>query len=302
MPNVFLSYSRADKSLVDRIAYDLGSQGIDLWMDRMNLIAGKEWLPQISEAISQADFMVLFLSKFSLSSVPVRNEYEKALENQEMKGGTRLIPVLLEKIDLPESLSKYQYIDFTESYFIGMQQLLKALRTEHGPKPEELFPKGFAQLVADEVFKKLGLEDGRLTQKMKVDPKLIFVITAYRDDLTPIFEGIEAAGNSLGLVVKRVKDIVGDYRITDQIIQMIGAARLVVADLTHESPNVYFELGYARGLGKTVITIAREHTKIHFDVKDWTCIFYTDSRYLERDIQKRFELELVKPDKLGSSD
>jgi hypothetical protein len=27
-----------------------------------------------------------------------------------------------------------------------------------------------------------------------------------------------------------------------------------VADLSHERPNVYFELGYARELGKTVVT------------------------------------------------
>ena len=86
-----------------------------------------------------------------------------------------------------------------------------------------------------------------------------------------------------------------DYRITDQIVQMIQSARLVVADLTHERPNVYFELGYARGLGKTIITIAREGTNLHFDVKDWTCIFYNDSRVLERELKRRFEYELTKP-------
>ena len=53
---------------------------------------------------------------------------------------------------------------------------------------------------------------------------------------------------------------------------MILSSRLVVADLTHERPNAYFELGYARGLGKTVITIARRDSNIHFDVKDWTYI------------------------------
>jgi nucleoside 2-deoxyribosyltransferase len=73
---------------------------------------------------------------------------------------------------------------------------------------------------------------------------------------------------------------------------MIEGARFVVADLTHERPNVYFELGYARGLGKTVVTIAREGTAVHFDVKDWTYIPYIDSRLLELDLKKRFEFEL----------
>lgn len=64
-------------------------------------------------------------------------------------------------------------------------------------------------------------------------------------------------------------------------------------DLSHERPNVYFELGFARGLGKAVITIAREGTSIHFDVKDWTFISYIDSRLLERDLKKRFQFELA---------
>ena len=46
----------------------------------------------------------------------------------------------------------------------------------------------------------------------------------------------------MGLEVKRVKDVPGDYRITDRIIRMIWEARLIVADLTYERPNVYFEI------------------------------------------------------------
>lgn len=129
---------------------------------------------------------------------------------------------------------------------------------------------------------------------ISIDPKLVFVIIPFQDDMEPVFEGIKAAGDTFGLDVKRVKDVFGDYRITDQIIKMINSAKLIVADLTHERPNVYFELGYARGLGKTVITIAREDTNLHFDVKDWTCIQYTDSRILERDLRKRFKYELSK--------
>jgi TIR domain len=80
MPNVFLSYSRTDAPMVDRIARDLTRNGVDLWMDRQNLVAGQEWLPQINRAISSADFMVVFFSKFSLRSKPVVYEYEKAFE------------------------------------------------------------------------------------------------------------------------------------------------------------------------------------------------------------------------------
>jgi hypothetical protein len=293
MQKVFLSYSRDDASMVDRVARDLEHQGFLVWMDRQNLIPGQEWLSQINRAISEADFMIAFLSESVLRSKGVWHEYIRAFDHQAKTGGTRLIPVRLDEIDLQRSLARIQYADFTKSYFDGMQQLLRALKAPSGPTPGELFSQGFAKEIAKEVAKILGLETTATDSSgLMVDPKLVFVIMAYRDDMDPIFEGIEAAGTSLGLEVKRVKDVPGDYKITDRIIRMIREAHFIVADLTHERPNVYFEIGYARGLGKTVITIARKDTPIHFDVNDWTYISYIDSRILERDIRKRFEFEL----------
>ena len=39
----------------------------------------------------------------------------------------------------------------------------------------------------------------------------------------------------------RVKDLQGDYRLTDRILTLLRAARIVVADLSHDRPNIYFE-------------------------------------------------------------
>lgn len=297
MSIVFLSYSRSDSTIVDKIANDLQKEGIDIWLDRKNLQAGQDWQEQIENALNEASFLILFISKNSLESKAVQRELRSAFENQKRTGGTRLIPILLEKVELPEFLSAIQYIDFTDSYYQGMQSLIETLRTSSGVKPKDVIQvKDLAKEVAGEVAKILGIESKSLPTKLATatDPKLVFVIIAFRDDMEPVFEGIKVAGKSLGLDVKRVKDIVGDYRITDQVIQMIKSARFVVADLTHERPNVYFELGFARGLGKTVITTARDGTNIHFDVKDWTYLPYSDSRILENDIKRRFEYELSK--------
>lgn len=296
MPTIFLSYARPDAEAVDRIAGDLRSQGVEPWLDRQDIVAGDEWLPQIETAISRAEFMLVFISQASLQSRWVKREYEAAFESQAKARGTRLIPVLLEQVQLPPFLSKIQHVDFSQSYFEGMQQLLRALEVVPvGPRPNEILDAAkLAQQVAGEVAKLLGLETGPKPQATapQTSSSLVFVIMAFRDDMEPIFEGIRDAGDALGLTVKRVKDLQGDFRITDQIITMIDSARFVLADLTHERPNVYFELGYARGLGKTVVTIAREGTAVHFDVKDWTYIPYIDSRLLERDLKKRFEFEL----------
>lgn len=302
MPLVFFSYAREDSSVVDSIARDLRKAGVTSWLDRDNIRAGEPWMEQINTAIKQADYMLIFYSRATLSSDVVRMEYEAAFRTQRRVGGQRVIPVLLEKLQLPPDLAAIQYVDFSESYSAGMAQLLRALNVATGPRPSDIVPPQLAEQIANEVAKILGIANRQTdsqpqAQYRQIDPKLVFVVTPFTSDLDPIFEGISAAGSSVGLNVKRVKDIQGDYRITDEIVRMLHTAWLIVVDLTHERPNVYFELGYARGLGKTVVTIAREGTPIHFDVKDWVYIPYTDSRLLERDLKKRFEYELSqKPD------
>jgi hypothetical protein len=124
------------------------------------------------------------------------------------------------------------------------------------------------------------------------DDALVFVICSFAPEMDPVYTAIAAAAHAVGLHAERVKDVRGDYRITERILAMIRRARFVVADLTHERPNVYFELGYARGLGKTVITLLRTGATAHFDVRDWNYLEYFDSRPLENDLLERLTYEL----------
>ena len=79
---------------------------------------------------------------------------------------------------------------------------------------------------------------------LEVEPpsELIFHISTFAPDMEPASDAVKAAASAVGLTAQRVKDVPGDYRITDKIMEMILSARIVVADLTHERPNVYFVL------------------------------------------------------------
>jgi len=59
-----------------------------------------------------------------------------------------------------------------------------------------------------------------------------------------------------------------------------------VCDLTAERPNVYYELGFAKGIGKRLICIAREGTQIHFDVYGLKILFFRSYRDLEERLNK----------------
>jgi hypothetical protein len=91
---------------------------------------------------------------------------------------------------------------------------------------------------------------------------------SFDPEMEPIYEGISEAAKAVNLEAKRVKDVLGDYRVSIKIPQMIDQARIIVTGLSLERLNVYFELDCVRELSKNVITIARKGAKVHFDVKD----------------------------------
>jgi hypothetical protein len=150
-----------------------------------------------------------------------------------------------------------------------------------------------ADRVAAQVVASLDARSrGSVTADPEADDTLVFVICSFAPEMDPIYAAIAAAARALGLHAERVKDVRGDYRITETILAMIRRARLIVADLTYERPNVYFELGYARGQEKTVITLLRAGTNAHFDVRDWAYLEYFDSRPLQKDLLRQIRYEL----------
>jgi len=141
----------------------------------------------------------------------------------------------------------------------------------------------------------LGVEGGRTRSDAQNSPDIVFVLTAYSGDMDESFVAVCNAARECELTAMRALDQIGDDRVHDTLLQSIRDAGMIVADLTNERPNVYFELGYARGLNKTVITVAREGTELHFNVTDYRCLFYRDRVELEDVLIRRFKVEHATP-------
>jgi hypothetical protein len=68
--------------------------------------------------------------------------------------------------------------------------------------------------------------------------------------------------------------------ITPRMLLAIETAEFVVVDLTEATFNVFYEAGYAQGLGKTPIYLAKIGAIIPFDVGDYPVIYYPNLREL----------------------
>jgi len=105
--------------------------------------------------------------------------------------------------------------------------------------------------------------------------------------LVDVLEAIKAGAQECRITAERIDDDERSERITDRVLESIRKAEFVIVDLTSERPNVFFEAGYAHGIGKIPIYIARDGTDIHFDVKDYPAIFFRNMKELRERLVRR---------------
>lgn len=89
------------------------------------------------------------------------------------------------------------------------------------------------------------------------------------------FVAIRGAADDVGLAAERVDqiDYIGD--VVGRIRAGLSAARVVVADLTGQKPNVMYEMGWAHGHGIPVVPIcADDLALLPFDVSHESTIKY----------------------------
>jgi len=115
----------------------------------------------------------------------------------------------------------------------------------------------------------LGLEIPRITNVTFRPNEAYVLMPIVGQESASRYEIIKDACTSLGLFAARSDDGAASLVILREIVKRMCEAGYLVFDLTDERPNVYFELGYAFGIGnhaENVLLIAKTGSKIHFDV------------------------------------
>ncbi len=83
--------------------------------------------------------------------------------------------------------------------------------------------------------------------------------------------------------------------IMDKVISGINDSRFVIAELTHQKSGVYYEAGYARGIGLPVIHIVKKSDlkSCHFDVKHLNLITWDTLSELAEKLEHRIKATII---------
>jgi len=114
------------------------------------------------------------------------------------------------------------------------------------------------------------------TRNFKIDPSLCFVLMPFADEFLQVYEqAISVAAGEAGLRCMHAGEIFDNREIVEDIWESICTAQVVIADVTHRDPNVFYELGICHTLGKEVIVITQSSEDVPFDIRHRRYIDYS---------------------------
>lgn len=123
-----------------------------------------------------------------------------------------------------------------------------------------------------------------LDKKTNIRGSQVFVLMPFAKRFDEIYRlAIKEPLERIGHTCQRVDEIQFTGNIMDEVYKGIRAASLVVADMTGRNPNVFYEVGYAHALDKTVILVTQKVDDIPFDLRSQRHIVYGRSIVRLRD-------------------
>jgi hypothetical protein len=142
-------------------------------------------------------------------------------------------------------------------------------------------PKGWAKY--DEITHSTSLDNDVFVAMWfggKERSKVTEMLTLFNDVMKP-------AMNEAGYKAKRADTDEHNDPIMDQVIASIRKAPFIVAECTDNNPGVYYEAGFARGLGKQVVYCVRKGQRVHFDITAVNHVRWANSDELRTRLHNR---------------
>jgi nucleoside 2-deoxyribosyltransferase len=105
-----------------------------------------------------------------------------------------------------------------------------------------------------------------------------FVLMPFSSDFDDIYKfGVKEPAAELGVLAERVDEQIYSEGILERIYRQIDLADIIIADMSGQNPNVFYEVGYAHAKGKLCIHLTSDANDIPFDLKHRRHIVYQSS-------------------------
>lgn len=126
----FLSHAHADSAVVDELYRWLNDvAGIQIWYDKRNLLPSEMIASKLPEAVAQCRSMLIVLSRSSVASGWVEEEYNAGIGQRAKTKGFKIIPLRIDECEVPGFLNTTAWVNLPggKGDINSYSQLLKAI-------------------------------------------------------------------------------------------------------------------------------------------------------------------------------
>jgi hypothetical protein len=123
----FISYSHSDSEFTDRLSKSLMEKGQDVFYDKWDIQPGDSIVEKIFDVgLSECSAFLIVLSSNSIKSPWVKEELNTATLRR-IEKLTKVIPILIDSIDIPLSLRTLRWVDMRTNFEDGVRQILNSI-------------------------------------------------------------------------------------------------------------------------------------------------------------------------------
>jgi hypothetical protein len=99
---VFISHSRENAGAALKLAEHLRGQGVDPWLDMLQIESGEQWHERVAAAVASADALVILIGPSPTPDASQRFEWQHIAEHEYyLDPAKAVVPVVIGSADLP---------------------------------------------------------------------------------------------------------------------------------------------------------------------------------------------------------
>lgn len=116
--------------------------------------------------------------------------------------------------------------------------------------------------------------------KVEIIKPKAFIVMQFSDEYNKLYsEVIKPICEEFGLVCERADEFYTSTPIIADIINSLVESSIIIAEISPDNPNIYYELGYAHAINKPTILLCDrdKRARLPFDISGFRTLFYEDS-------------------------
>lgn len=120
---------------------------------------------------------------------------------------------------------------------------------------------------------------GIVIENINVKENSVFCLMPFNDRYSAIYQAIFYSCQAVNYSCTRSDEVYNPGNLLRQIVNMLLESSIIIALLDGQNPNVFYEIGIAHSIGKTVLLLANKKNKdeIPFDLKSDRLLLYSNN-------------------------